>query len=317
MNKRNWYNPVYHKGTQPIRVLSENIILWFENSYPNFTEEVKNELEYNGLKNKIDYLIGENRIQEIAYIDSKKTITIEESFLSYLWIIGYVIFVNYDEVVAKHNDNKSTEEIIKSLNYVLDSESLFDYGMSLTKSYKKWDKNKLPNPEYYDKQSNSYIEKMNGVFLSAINFIMIHEFAHLVLGHVDLDNQKNTFTEQEYKEHELAADKYAIESLLESDFNKTNIHIIRGGILAGLISLTLLDNTMEGDTHPDPDHRVRLALEMFSLKDTDPLWGVACMGFKQWSRFYKKDLDWPKKVENWKELFYLTMNKLTEIKNYS
>jgi hypothetical protein len=319
--KISWYDNTIHKGTQPIRVLSENIILWFENTYPTFLEDLRNEVTYNGLKKGIKYLVGENPIREIAYVDNKKTINIEETFLSYLWIVGYSIFVLYDEVVSKPVVIRNWKFTPKVQRYISDTERLFSYGLSLIKDFSMWDIENLPNPEYYDKADNEYIEKINGVFLSAINFILVHEFAHVTLGHVDLDKEYlqrgKTLSRQELIDHELAADNYSIESLLQSEYDKTNSHVIKAGILTGLTSLIFFDNTMKGETHPDPDNRIKIALESMNLEPTDNLWGVACMGFKQWSRHYGIDLNWPKVVTDYRELFYYNIDKLGDIKTVS
>jgi hypothetical protein len=182
--------------------------------------------------------------------------------------------------------------------------------MSLREKFTNWDIKNLPNPEEYDKNDNKYIEKFNNAFLSAVNFVILHEISHVVLGHIDLDNLDISQSVEEKKIHELDSDKFAIESLLMSTFNKSNIHIHRAGIISALLSIVMLDNTMKGDTHPDPDKRIEQALKIINVHENDPLWGVACMGFKQWSRYYNLPLEWPESTCSYKELFYETLEQL-------
>ncbi len=76
--KQSHYDPKKHEGQQPIRVLSDNIIHWFENTYLDFKDEIIHEINHNGLQKGVSYIIGEERISEVAYVGVDKEITIKE-----------------------------------------------------------------------------------------------------------------------------------------------------------------------------------------------------------------------------------------------
>lgn len=99
--KKSIYDSKIHKGTQPIRVLNGNILNWFENAEKDFLETLKDEVKYNELKNGIGYINSETKVREVAYVDDAKQITIQETFLSYLWTISYGLVVMFDEVIMR------------------------------------------------------------------------------------------------------------------------------------------------------------------------------------------------------------------------
>lgn len=314
--KKSVYNPSEHKGAQPIRVLAYNIIEWFEKTYPDFIIELENEVNHNGLQKGISYLIGNNPITEVAFVDGNKKIAIEETFLSYLWSISYGLVVIYDNGILQptlngtYNGklNPNDEKTMKALG-------LFKYGLSLIGNFSEWDKASLPNPEEYDNEEDEYVEKVNSVFLHAIKFILCHEFAHVYLGHVDADNSGIPASDAEIKKDEYSADNYAISTVLQGvtdTQSKTNICM---GVVAGLCALLFLDKELTRTTHPDSDLRIQNAIDQFNLAEDDNIWGIACLGFQFWATKYNIDLELPtEKVNTYKELCLYIFKKTSSLK---
>ena len=314
--KKSTYNPNEHKGEQPIRVLAFNIIQWFEQTYPDFISELESEVKYNGLKKGITYIIGNNPITEIAFVDENKKIAIEETFLSYLWSISYGLVVIYDQGILQptlngtYNGqlNPQDEKTNKALN-------LFKYGLSLIDTYTEWNKLDLPNPEEYDNVNEEYVEKVNSVFLNAIKFILCHEFSHVYLGHVDLDNSGVISTDEEIKKDEYAADNYAISVVLKGVTDEQSKINICAGVIAGLCSLLFLDKELAKTTHPDSDLRIKNAIDQFHLKEEDNIWGIVCLAFQFWATKYSIDLKLPKeKVETYKDLCLYIFTQTSNLK---
>jgi hypothetical protein len=78
------------------------------------------------------------------------------------------------------------EEINKIDPYrITKAQQLFNYGISLIKIFTPWDKSTLPNPECYDEQDEFYVQRVNAVFVYAMNFILCHEFVHVEREHID------------------------------------------------------------------------------------------------------------------------------------
>lgn len=65
-----------------------------------------------------------------------------------------------------------------------------------------------------------------------------------------------------------------------------------------------------GDTHPDNDIRLKVAIEKMNLEDLDLLWGIASLTFTFWSTKHNIKLDLPPIVDNFKHLFDLTLESV-------
>lgn len=316
--KQSLYNFEKHSGEQPIRVLRGNIDKWFEETYPNFKEKVLDEaINKFGLHNELNIVDRLERVQMPAGVGTFKIITVQETFLSYLWGICYSLLYIYDKQIHQPKIDATyviTRDISLQIN---NAHELFNYSISLLESYNEWKKELLPNPEFCE-STDEYIFKANGVYLHAINFIMIHELGHVVLGHIDKDieNEENGVetSSEEILKGEYEADAYSIDKLLQGGSHLTNDRTIAAGIIAGICSFIFFDSSMKGGDHPDPDERLQNAFERLNLAPEDNLYGIACLALRLWSKNYNIDLRWPEIVENYKELFEITMNRLSEHK---
>ncbi|WP_299707494.1 phage exclusion protein Lit family protein [uncultured Pontibacter sp.] len=316
--KQTTYNPSGHKGNQPVRVLSLNVTEWFENTYPQFKEDIlEKAIKEKGLYEEIRLIEREEKIGDPAFVGSYKVISIEESFLSYLWSLSYSLVVLFDENIHKPQTIENYTLDSKAQHLINEALKLFDYGFSLMYNFNYWDKN-LPNPEEFDPAANEYIEKANGVYLNAVNYVLLHELAHVDLGHIDndiLNSEKGIKTpESEIKQDEYHADKYAFERIMQGSDYLTNKHTVSVGIIAGICSFIFFSAEMGGGDHPDPDERLKIALESLDLEEEDNLWGMACLAFKLWSIKHKIDLGWPVKVDTYRDLFYLTLTRIEALK---
>ena len=99
--KTSHFNPKTHIGTQPIRVLKYNILHQLENVHPKFLEEYTALMNKHGLDPSINYDYTEGPLFNpkdpnknlTPFVDEKKEITIQETFLSYLWTMCYSLLV--------------------------------------------------------------------------------------------------------------------------------------------------------------------------------------------------------------------------------
>jgi hypothetical protein len=297
-------------GTQPIKVLIPNILHWFQNIYPEFKDDLEKIIEQKGLKKGIKYINEESKIEHPAVVTTNQEIRVEESFLSYLWIICYCMLVIFDELVQKPQNsipNPDKGRLLKN------SRELFRYGISLLKRYSDWKKH-LPNPEIYEKADEYYILKANSIFLNAFNFVICHELSHVSLGHND-----NPFSGiQESKEVtlqlEIDADKGAIEIILKGIATEKTVRDRITGLIVGLCSLLFFTSDLNGNDHPDPDDRLTVALNSLNLPEDDYNWGIAAMGFQLWADEKGLSLTIPTEVETYKEWFSHINEEIKRIK---
>jgi hypothetical protein len=308
-----------HEGLQPIRVLQHNITYNFENTHPEFIEEMKKLISKAGLKPGITYYIYEEAIRhttkyfksQMPHVTSKKKIALHETFLSYMWIICYSVWILYDEAVAKPIQKQQSgpginvidEEAIRS------AQELLDYGKSLIGKYLPWEKARLPNPEEYSIAEDFYITRANSLFGFAINFILCHEYAHVEKRHHDQAALANS---QQRKQFEREADNRAIELTLKGR-NGENDKSVELGILMGLSALLFLkSNTTGGPHHPDTDWRIKNYLNQLNPTNESPIWGIATLFFKLWDQEFGNKFTWPTEINDFKELVNLTLAQIKQ-----
>ncbi|MBD2722215.1 SEC-C metal-binding domain-containing protein [Hymenobacter armeniacus] len=227
--------PENSMGTQPIKVLENNVIHFFEETNPTFRAQLEYDTNNLELKNGIKYINEEKRIDDdLAYINSNKQIHIQETFLSYIWILSYSLVTMFDEHVMLPRLKRGYFSDPVKLNAKFD---FLNYGLSLINRYSVWNIEKFPNPQKYLISDKVNIEKTNSVFLHAANFVLCHEYSHFSLGHVDrsielmVDNKK--ISGEESVKTESEADFNAISLMLKQPKTKRNRKNIEHGIVAG------------------------------------------------------------------------------------
>ena len=225
------------------------------------------------------------------------------------------MWVLYDEAVAKPMQNFQQQKEVNKINTELINltEELFQYGLSLIEFYSKWDKTYFPNPEEFAEEEEFYIYRANSLFVFASAFILYHEFAHVEKEHLSQINQKVVLS-QERKKFEKEADDRAIDLMLQGRDGKNN-KSIELGILMGLASILYFRKNVYGEnTHPDTDARIKDYLEKLNPSNEEPIWGIASLFLKLWDNQFNHNFNWPKHVNDFKELFYNTLNQLEEQK---
>ena len=291
-----------HNGIQPIRVLKHNITTRLVNRNQKYIQE----LQVNSkLDNKITYH-GENQSLsegQTPFINKKGTISIHETFLSYIWIICYYFFVLYEEILVIPDTIRKGGKPRKKQNKELceRAKELFDYGISLIKTYSDWDKKYFPNPEYYDKDDEEgwHIERTNDLFVEVMNFILYHEMAHAELEHIKKRKENNLI--DDVKEMELEADRQAADKILLS---KKSQEMTELSIVIGVASLIFFKNNLSGGKlHPDIDIRLNNVINVFKPNDEHPLWAILYLFLKNWSNQFNLGLDEKGSYDNYKQLY--------------
>lgn len=306
MRQYDFYNSETHKGNLPVRVLPFNYIDWFQNITPDFLDELKSEIEYNDLNRGLHHLIDKTEIKETASINSSNEIELNENFNQYLWCICYSLLVMFVEGIEKPMQAGTYNGLFDPTNpYIVRANEVFNNGFALLSTYKDKEFFDLPNPEKYNETDKYYIEMANGIYTAAMTFVLLHEYAHHLYGHVKFHS-----TNEESIKEEFVADEFAIDKI-SYNFSSEKGHIYKFGIIAGISSLIIMSKSLSGgDTHPDNDRRLKVAIEKLNLDDLDPLWGIASLTFRFWATKYNVKLELPPIVDDCKELFYLTLESI-------
>ena len=288
------YTPM---GTQPVRVLEQEILGWFEGKYPEFRSELEQIISASGASRAIKYccdeapIITPNGDVLTPYVENGQ-ICLHETFLSYLWALSYSIMVIFDE---KLHGPKTGEQpphgkpIGHFLQYGYD---VLEYGLSLVKDYKSWPAD-LPNPDtnWYKGEDSYFPTRANGIYLAAVDFILCHEIAHVECGHLkkmaEAQSKGEYLTKQEIKAGEIEADAWALERVIRGVRDPTLRTSVGFGTVAGLASILFLGTELTSSDHPDTDNRIRAVLEGLGEKKIGSLWGIAAAYYMAWSIHYK------------------------------
>lgn len=310
--------PINSQGTQPVKVLENNVLHCFEQTNKDFLKQLTDDVDNLDLKAGIKYINEESKLSTIAYINSNKQIHIQETFLSYIWCLSYCFVTIFDKHILLPRRNKYIDTNKSELEGKFE---FLKYGLSLINGFSEWDIEKFPNPQKYLKEEKLYIEKTNSVFLHAVNFVLCHEYSHFALGHVDksieLMIEGKEITPEQNKTDEICADYKAIQLLLTHPNTKKIKKNIEYGIVVGVSTLVFLDKIGLKDNYPDPEIRLKNALEQLNLKDEDLHWGLASLALKIWTDRQNVTLSLPPIVDTYKDCFYMIIKEIEKIKNNS
>jgi len=297
-------------GIMPIRVLQHNLIGEFENMNPQFLELAQRVINGLGLYPGIGYDVEEERAKSPNVLFEQ--IRVQEPFLSYVWCMCFSLSVLYSESIVKQSINQHRKKKIR-LNRPLARHAymIWEYAMALLNDYYTWP-DILPSPERYPRQYRQLIPKINGLYVTAMKYVLAHEFAHIELQHTKADIGDMDPTEASILQ-ERQADARAIELVLEGGNNKNTV-TIRMGLLIGLCSILFTDSTAKKLSYPDTNERIDAILQIITPDAQDAMWGVATLAYKLWDRHFDNKLKWIDGLES-PEALYHNIREQVEVLN--
>ncbi|BCS86440.1 hypothetical protein prwr041_23330 [Prevotella herbatica] len=260
----------------PVSWLFKYILGRLENTNPDYIDRVIMPL-VDDCKLNTGIVIDQSKAGKFrAYVNSEGKITITENFLCYIWNLCYFGLVSYEEGVASYWDNKQKGIKEDNINHIAlrVAEECRQYAMSLHWGYDEWPEN-LPKPNNHDK--NEAVNFTNQLFLYAVNYILCHEIAHILLGHsVGVSSER--FFEQEYE-----ADEMAFQEVLKGRYGKNNL-TVELGVLMGFCAMIMASpSDKDGITHPSSLKRLKSFIDFVSpAPDPDLECSLSisrCMGF--------------------------------------
>lgn len=257
-------------------------------------------------------------------------IKLSAAYCQFLWSISYVALNVYDcnnvndELEANPTYRNKLEKEFERHEEILSSElnqelkEKYQEEFDVVKHiYKYLDKDKVMSDyynvlegglsllknevddfgKYYDMpnaldESNA---KVNGIYLYAVLFVLIHEIQHFSLEH-----KESTI------ENEFEADSAAFWTLF-SDLKKEEKVSANVGVLTALCSLLFFDKNLDGGgTHPDNDDRIMKVLKNINEENPHYIGFVATI-FNMWAYYFN--------VEKIKELHNRKYNDNIEYLN--
>lgn len=311
-------------GYQPVRFLQPLLLGAFENAAPGFLDLLRDQIQHRGANPAVNYEMTEGAAEGPYIQGINGSIWLQETFLSYLWGVCYGALVVYDEALVRPRITSGYVRSAEQQELIDGATALFDYALSLFKRFNRWPLTQLPNPEMYSPIEAHYVSKADAAFVMATVFIMLHEYAHFYLGHLEEDAIQAAGSppppSEERKADEFAADRYAIETMLEgaAAANPETAYTMRCGIVLGLGAILLPHTTLDGGAeHPDPHQRLRAGLLLLGQDPVDNLWGLGAMLLALWSSMQGKPAVGGHPYTSLQELFTISLGQLDDPRYHS
>jgi hypothetical protein len=293
----------HFKGQSPVSVLQHSLLDEFENLHPDFKQYAKELIGKGDIDPIITYDAMDTRVKSPFAVSIK--IVIPEGFCSFVWSLAYCLVVFHHEITVKLSKNNyyGNEDEQPDKQLLKRALALFNFAMRIRTTDEEWDLS-LPNPALYEEDQKDIIEKVNALFLSAMKYVIGHEFAHIELKHsspIGAVSKTERIAHGVKSEEEADARSIELALLGVSLANKDTLQL---GILVGLFSILLLNEDSQTVGYPDADDRIGIYLESLDIDDNHYLWAVATLGYKLWDLHYQKGLIWPKDLLNYKTLYF-------------
>ena len=313
----------------PIAVLWGKIVYTFENIDSSSLRMHIEATNSGKLSKAIAYDYGQEKVKTpYAKIKTRK-IHLQETYLSHLWSFIYSVLVMYEEGIQKPLINNTFNGSLEFDSPLLQrAKMLFNWSISLTQKYSEWDES-LPNPQRhnFDKEKD-YAEKVNGIFQSAVAYLMFHEFAHLTQGHDSffMGLNRNDLNEAERAERaervqiENEADHFAFDMLIKQQDDDKQRWIKGLSILFVICSALLIVPTAQGvkqNLHPDLDQRILNILQRLNLETEESqfyCWYLCGFAIRFYLIKHSIELE-VGEYETAQEAFFSYLDKLDEIKS--
>jgi len=250
----------------PVGKLVNNVIHKIESAEFGGVSQFAEAVNRGDISGQISISTHEERIRT-PYVDLKtKDVCLPCSYLTHLWAFIYGILVTeerlQERLIAGSNDF--------SLEPRDDTEvrawKLLNWSVSLVDEVTAWPD--LPRPDIKNKSvENNYAEKVNSLFVDAVTFVVMHEYAHLTQGHTEFVGDDTAESAFERCELEKEADNFA------RDFLNRPYAFGEAGLVEALPVLLLMSSCLmlvsqpadlRQQRHPDLDDRLLHQLECFA-----------------------------------------------------
>ncbi len=301
----------------PISVLEHNITVEFERLAASNNMNLRRAVEVRQIKPVIDLCLKQLPPKAPKADLDERTIFLHEAHLAFLWAYIYSSFVIYEQGVQRPMLDGTHDGAIHFSNELLvRAKRLQDWALGFSRKYSDWDETSMPSPKSYrDNTEKQYCEKTNAVFLKAVCFLLLHEYAHLTLGHqvAKADEDAAWSLEQE-----TDADNFAMSCLVDDQSTETERQIVGLSITLLCVSNLQLPEDWRGiwqTHHPHLHDRVRnaiVALNLQSEKAKFYVYYLAAIGLRQY--LLSQNFEVPRQeAETAEDLFYDCLNLIDQL----
>lgn len=260
----------------PIHALAWNVVHAFENPDGVRNQNVFDAVAKGDVSREID-LLDDDVLPQGPRVSKEKgepaRIQISRTHLVLLWAFTYGWMVIYEEAVQKPLIAGAFKgPIVLDTPLKRNAASLLDWASGLKQRYSAWPDG-LPSPtRAADQEETGYCLKANGIFQDATAFLLYHEFAHIMQGHLTdgYDHSADEGAHAYNKELEREADDFAFRMFVSED-DADEVRRLKGWpLLVPVLSSLYLANgpaSVFQANHPHLHHRIHHVLTQLNFKD--------------------------------------------------
>jgi len=269
----------------PISVLAHNIAPEIERVAATNAIDMQQAVETRVVHHEID-LVCDPIPPRGPYADhSSRRVVLYESHLAFIWAYIYSNFVIFEQCIQAPMMTGVFDWKIKYERPLTRRAKLLqDWTVQFSKEYIPWNEETLPNPRrQLDEEERSMCERANQIYLTAVNFLFLHEYAHLALKHDSRRDDKTWSLEQEKE-----ADNFAISCITPAFSTEKERHIAGLSIVLLSASNLFLPKDLRGiwqSAHPHLHDRLRNALTSLNLQSAKSryyLYHLGCICLQHW-----------------------------------
>lgn len=204
-----------------------------------------------GLSSELVVVLTNRKLDDFAKVkfgfnndnDEKYTIEVYDNYCQYLWSLIYS-HIHFFNVMVLNDDEKSENDKIKAcVNFELAVNLFIDKSTHRDSFF--YQSNPINNPH------DEGVQIANYIYINSLAFVLLHEFAHIDLGHMIKNKDVS---------HEYESDFQAFYNLIQG--HQKNKMLVSFGCITAITSILFIDDTLlGGENHPDPDLRLKKILE--------------------------------------------------------
>ena len=260
----------------PILALLNNIVAAFENPNGSAVGMLRTCIADGGISQELELCHDESSPvgpKVIKVADEPACIQLHVAHLELLWSFVYGWVVLYEEAVQRPSlDGRFDGRVLLDSELTARAAELLEWASSLRTNYSRWPAGlPMPRPTRAGVERD-YCLKVNGIFQSAVAFLLFHELAHVVQRHIGIvdRNDVGPAALATAIEMERDADDFAYRMLVPADADEPERMLKGWAVLApALSSLYLIDGRVGlfQRRHPHLHHRIQDLLAKLNFQD--------------------------------------------------
>lgn len=195
------------------------------------------------------------------------TIEIHADYVSFLWGLIYGSWILHEEAGMKTELIWQGRRLFQDFDLIRRAKEVLD--VTLKKRAYSCPIN-LPNPQWGGSVNEQlYIQKVNGVFLDAINILLFHEVCHIESGH---HGKLDKYSSEKRIECEIDCDLFALRTIFKNFKGRKNAQFYTSmiAVVPAFASMMLILKNpllLNQKNHPDLDSRLENMIDYLDLQD--------------------------------------------------